>query len=392
MAGRRGNGEGNIRLRSDGRWEARYSLPDGTRRSLMGKTRAEVREKLTAVLRNLDRGIVAPRDERQTFGAYLDGWLMTKKPETEPGYWFRCEQYIRLHIKPTLGKVPLVKLSAPQLSALYAQKLEAGMASNTVRHLHATIHVALEDALRLDLVARNVADLVRPPKAPHLEMQTYTPEQASQLLDAAKGDRLEALYVLMLTSACRLGELLGLRWSSLDLERGEMQITSALKDVHGHQSLGTPKTLHSRRTIPLTPLAVASLRRHRARQAEERLSHSADWNPDQLVFVTSTGTPYSQTNWRKQQYIPLLTKARLPYIRPHDLRHTAATLLILEGVQPLVVSEMLGHASVAFTLATYGHVQAAMRKPARDAMERLFGTVYERDRSAATNPEMQGRV
>jgi integrase len=102
----------------------------------------------------------------------------------------------------------------------------------------------------------------------------------------------------------------------------------------------------------------------------------SEWNPQQLVFCTTVGTAYSQTNWRKQQYIPILRKSGLPYIRPHDLRHTAATLLLLEGVQPLVVSETLGHASVAFTLATYGHVQAEMRKPARDAMERLFGGAF----------------
>jgi integrase len=180
----------------------------------------------------------------------------------------------------------------------------------------------------------------------------------------------------MLTSACRLGELLGLRWTAVDLERGEMQITAAMKDVQGHRWWGRPKTPHSRRTIPLTPLAIASLKRHKIRQAEERLARGVDWNPDQLVFTTSTGTAYSQTNFRKQQYIPIIEKARLPYIRPHDLRHTAATLLLLEGVQPLVVSEMLGHASVAFTLQTYGHVQAEMRKPARDAKERLFGGVF----------------
>jgi integrase len=180
----------------------------------------------------------------------------------------------------------------------------------------------------------------------------------------------------MLTSACRLGELLGLRWPAVDLERAEMQITSAMKDVQGHRWSGQPKTPHSRRTIPLTPLAVASLRRHRIRQAEEKLARGANWNPQQLVFTTTTGTAYSQTNWRKQQYIPMIEKARLPYIRPHDIHHTAATLLLLEGVQPLVVSEMLGHASVAFTLSTYGHVQAEMRKPARDAMERLFGGVF----------------
>jgi integrase len=274
-----------------------------------------------------------------------------------------------------LGRVSLTKLSAQQLSILYAQKHDAGVASNTVRHLHATIHTALEDALRLNLVARNVADLVRAPKAPHLEMKTYTPQQANALLAAAKGDRLEALYVLMLTTACRLGELLGLRWPAVDFERGEIQIASALKDVSNHRTLGTPKTPRSRRTIPLTPMAVECLRKHRIAQLEERLIHRSDWNQQQLVFCTTTGTAYARTNWHVQQYRPLLKRAGLPYIRPHDLRHTAATLLLLEGVQPIVVSEMLGHASVAFTLSTYGHVQAEMRKPARDAMSRIFGDV-----------------
>jgi integrase len=376
MPGRRGNNEGSIRLHHDGRWEARYSLPDGSRRSIMGKTRAEVAKKLTGVLRDLDRGVTTPRNEQQTVGAYLDTWLATKKPEVEPSYWHRCEQYIRLHVKPAVGKVALVKLSAQQLNTLYAQKLEEGVAPNTVRHLHATTHVALQDALRLDLVSRNVADLVRPPKAPHLEMKTYTPEQANQLLETARGDRLEALYVLLLTSACRLGELLGLRWPAIDLERGEMQIATALKDVANRRTLGMPKTPRSRRTIPLTPLAVESLKRHRVAQLEERLAAGSEWNPDQLVFCTTNGTAYARSNWHLQHYDRLITRSGLPYIRPHDLRHTAATLLLLEGVQPIVVSEMLGHASVAFTLQTYGHIQAEMRKPARDAMERLFGGVF----------------
>jgi integrase len=260
--GRRGNHEGNIRKRGDGRWEARVSLPDGTRKSLYGETRLEVAKKLKETHYDLERGILAPRDERQTFGRYLDGWLITKKPAIEPSYWLRCEQYVRLHIKPTLGRVTLVKLTPQQLQVLYAYKLEDGVASNTVRHLHATIHVALEDALRLGLVARNVADLVQPPKAPHLEMKTYTPEQANQLLEAARGDFLEALYVLMLTTACRIGELLGLRWSALDLDRGEMHIALALKQVGSKRFLGKPKSPRSRRMIPLTPIAIASLKRH----------------------------------------------------------------------------------------------------------------------------------
>ena len=121
-------------------------------------------------------------------------------------------------------------------------------------------------------------------------MKTYTPEQANQLLEAARGDRLEALYVLLLISACRLGELLGLRWPAIDLEHGEMQIATALKDVANHRTLGTPKTPRSRRTIPLTPLAVESLKRRRIAHLEEQLAADAEWNPQQLVFCTTNGT------------------------------------------------------------------------------------------------------
>lgn len=371
---RRGNGDGNITKRADGRWMARVTIR-GESRCVYGTTRQEAARKMQDAIRDLERGITTPKNDRLTVGAYLDSWLIIKKPEMEYSAWVRYEQYTRLHIKPILGRVPLLKLNAQQLSALYSRKLEDGLAANTVRHLHACLHAALEDAVVHDQVVRNVADLVRPPRAPHLEMQTYTPEQANALLDAAQGDRLEAMYVLMLTSACRLGELLGLRWAALDLERAEMQVTVALKDVSSRRSLGRPKTAHSRRTIPLTPRAVAALKHHRIEQMKERQAHGLDWNRDQLVFVTTTGNPYARTNWRAQHYVRIIERAQLPYIRPHDLRHTAATLLLLEGVQPLVVSEMLGHASVAFTLATYGHVQAGMRKQARDAMERLFDRI-----------------
>src|SRR5258707_15513684 len=252
---RRGKGEGNIRLHHDGRWEARYTLPDGARRSFMGKTRTEVAKRLTEALRDLDRGITAPRDGRQTLGAYLDSWLVIKKPTVEPGYWRRLEESVRIYIKPSLGKVPLTKLTPQQIQRLYAQMLEKWGVPR-VQKVHVALHKALQDALRIDLVARNVADLVDKPKAQHIEMQVYTPEQAQQLLDAARGDRLEAMYVLMLTTGCRLGELLGLRWEALDLERKELHVSSVLKEVKNKRSLGRPKTPHSRRAIPLTQLAV----------------------------------------------------------------------------------------------------------------------------------------
>ena len=225
-----------------------------------------------------------------------------------------------------------------------------------VQKVHVAIHKALHDAVTLDLVARNVAEQVDKPKGQHREMHVYTPEQAQQLLAAAKGDRLEVLDVLMLTTACRLGELLGLRWEALDLERRELHVSSVLKEVKGHRSLGRPKTPHSRRTIPLTQLAVDLLATLQGAQAEERLKNGPDWNPEQLVFCTANGTGYlgEQLATRAVQAadhgLGCRTSIRM------TSRHTAATLLLLDGVPAIVVSRMLGHSNVAFTLQTYGHV------------------------------------
>jgi len=185
----------------------------------------------------------------------------------------------------------------------------------------------------------------------------------------------------MLTTGCRWGELVGLRWEALDLERRELHVTSVLKEIKNKRYLGSPKTPRSRRTIPLTQLAVDLLHRHKIAQAEERLKNGSGWNPEHLVFCTSTGTAFAASNWHREYYRPLIRKARLPYIRPHDVRHTAATLLLLDGVPAIVVSRMLGHTNVAFTLQTYGHVLAEMREMARDAMEKRFGSPL------AANPE-----
>jgi integrase len=161
--------------------------------------------------------------------------------------------------------------------------------------------------------------------------------------------------------------------AALDLERRELHVTSVLKEFKSNRYLGSPKTPRSRRTIPLTQLAVDLLRHHKVAQAEERLKNGSSWNSEHLVFCTSTGTAFAASNWHREYYRPLIRKAGLPYIRPHDIRHTAATLLLLDGVPAIVVSRMLGHTNVAFTLQTYGHVLAEMREMARDAMERRFG-------------------
>lgn len=228
-AGRRGNGEGSIRLRTDGRYEARVSLPDGRRKSFFGKTRAEVAKKMTEASAERDKGIYTVTDDRQTLGNYLAQWLETQRPPiVKPRTWDRYELDIRHHITPALGRIRLTKLSAMQVQTFYATKRAEGLAPASIAHIHAVLHAALDDAERLGAVTRNVSRLVTAPRPARRQMQVLTSEQARQLLRAVEGDHLEALYVLALTTTMRQGELLALRWDDVDLETGNLRVQHTL--------------------------------------------------------------------------------------------------------------------------------------------------------------------
>jgi integrase len=201
-------------------------------------------------------------------------------------------------------------------------------------------------------------------------MRTLTVEQVRALLRAAQDDRLEALYVLAVTTGMRRGELLGLRWSEVDIPGGALAVTGSLQRVTGKGLVRVePKTGRSRRRILLTPTAIAALRRHQGAQAAERLA-AADWWQDQgLVFCSELGTPLEPGNMLRRSFHPLLHRAGLPWIRFHDLRHTAATVMLGRGVHPKIASEMLGHATVGITLDTYSHVTETMQRVATEEIE-----------------------
>jgi integrase len=371
-AGRRGNHEGNIRRRADGRWEARITLEGGRVKSFYGQTRAEVVTRLTRAQHERAQGLLIALDERQTVAQYLASWLATVKPAVRPRTWTRYEVAIRVHIVPALGKHRLTRLTAQHVQQLYAAKLEEGLASGTVRHLHATLHGALDQAVRLHIIPRNVSDIVTPPRPSRNEMQILTPEQAQTFLRAVSGQRLEALYVLGLTTGMREGELLGLRWRDVDLDAGVLHITSTLHHTRGAWRLDTPKTAQSRRRVDLAPMAADALRAHRTRQLEERLLAGAHWHDHDLVFTRTDGEPIRRSRLLDLEFRPLLAKAGLPPLRFHDLRHTAATLLLLANVPAKVVSELLGHSNVGITLNRYSHVLPSMQRDAAAAMERML--------------------
>jgi integrase len=369
MAGRRGNNEGSIVKRADGRWMARVSVEGGRRKTYYARTRAEVAQLLTQARHDLGIGLPL-LDERQTVQQYLETWIEMVKSQIRGSSSRRYGDYVRVHLIPGLGKIPLAKLSAQQVQLFYSRKLGEGLASTTVRHIHGVLHRALKDALRMGLVQRNVTEMVRAPRRANREMVTLSEEQVRRLLDVVADDRFEALYVLAVTTGMREGELLGLRWQDVDLERATLQVRMSVQETAGPYILAETKTTYSRRSTALTQAAVDALLRHRDAQAEERRLMGEAWDSSlDLVFPNGFGGIMIPHNLAKRAFKRYLAKAGLPDMRFHDLRHTAATVLLSRGVNVKVVSELLGHADVSITLRVYAHVLPHMQQSAVAAME-----------------------
>jgi integrase len=367
MTRRRGHGEGSISKRADGRWEARVDLGwrngKRQRKVLYGRTRREVAEKLTTALSTVQEGgTVAP--ESLTVAAYLADWLDTVKASIRPRTWQRYESYVRLHATPVIGKVKLTRMTPDHLQGLYQNRLAAGLSPQTVVHLHRMLHTAFKRAVRFNLAQRNVADLlVREdlPRVARREMRTLSAEQVRRLLAAARGDQLEALYVLAITMGMGEGELLGLRWADVDLAGSMVTVRCALvRTPENRLEVAETKTDESVASLVLAPSAVTALRAHRVRQAEERLALGDGWDDHGLVFPNGVGRPMNPSNLLRRHFHPLLERAGLPRIRFHDLRHSTATLLLERNVPTRVVSDLLRHSDTAITQNLYQHLTPTM--------------------------------
>jgi len=374
MPGKRGNHEGHIRQRKDdGRWEARLTIAPGKTKSLYGATQDEVRRKLTKLQREADQGLLGPRDDGQALGTYLARWLEMVKTQVRDSGYLSYEERIRLYITPRLGKVKLAKLTPQHVRELHAWMLnEKQLSPTTVNHTHGVLHHALKDAIRMGVLARNVCDAVDPPRKAKRKMVIYTPEQVRSLLEAARGHTHEALIMVAITTGARLGELLALTWSNTDLEGATITIHSGRAEVIGGFADTEPKTDAGNRTISLTSATVALLREHRAKWREHRVWLGAAWQgaKDGYVFPNSLGDQLGHATvehaWRV-----LLAKEALPVIRFHDLRHTAASLMLLAGVPVAEVSRMLGHSSPHITYKIYAHSIPSAQHQAVAAMERI---------------------
>jgi integrase len=233
----------------------------------------------------------------------------------------------------------------------------------------------MNDAVKWGLIERNTVSLATAPRVTKREMCVFTDEQTRKFLAEARGNYLEALFVLAVATGAREGELLGLSWGDVDLQTGKMQIKRILSWRKGEGLVfAAPKTESSRRTLYLSDFAIAALQEHQSRQRQLEGFAKPGWNKHNLVFCTKSGRPIERTNLRKSYFRPLVTKAGLPQIRFHDLRHTAATLLFQLDVHPKVVQQMLGHSNISITLDTYSHAVPVMEA---GASERLGGLLKQ---------------
>ena len=376
MAKRRANGEGSIRKRSDGRWEARYTAgydpKTGKRinKNVLGKTQTEVKEKLRKALEEV-RELDIIRSDDYTVGEWVKTWFeLYAKPNIRPNTADYYQRFINCHVIPNIGHIKLNKLNTRDIQKLYndmkdhgrvreAQKAKnPGLSSSYVRGLHMMLHNCLDRARRERLILRNPTEDCIVPKTEKQEMKILHPEDISAYLKAAEARGVLPMFFLELTSGLRKGELVALLWSDLDIERKTLSVSKQVVRAEGRELKVTrPKTATSIRKISIPKEAV------------ELLIQEHEKHPDNLYMFPS---PRNGEMWHPDSVVKLhekiLKDAGLEHIRFHDLRHTFATLALQNGVDVKTVSCMLGHYDAGFTLSTYAHATNKMQEEAAERM------------------------
>lgn len=373
MSGRRrAHGEGSLHRRKDGTWAGVLDLGwvEGKRRRkyVYAPTEREAAAKLAELKRALERGQNLLQNT-PTVEQWTHTWLTDIKAHdgTRPATVRSYGEMTRCHIVPILGKVKLDRLTPSDVQRLLTARRDQ-VSPATLAKIHGVLRAALSDAERLDLVPRNVAKVVRGPRIGTTDRRTLTLDEARRFLDHAATERLEAVFVLALTTGLRRGEILGLHHDDVDLDRGVLRVRHAIQRIDGRLQLVPAKTAGSHRSIPIPKLAVAALHRNAQLQAEERAAAGDTWQERGLAISTTHGTPIEPRNVNRVFY-RLRDSADLPWLRLHDLRHACATFLLTSGVDPRTVMSVLGHSTMRQTMERYGHALPDRLRDAADTMD-----------------------
>ncbi|AFQ46419.1 tyrosine-type recombinase/integrase [Desulfosporosinus meridiei] len=372
-AGKRGNNEGTIYERSDGRWTAQVitgydNLGKPKRKTVYGKGRQEVAEKLKTLLHEIQTGSYV-QPTKVIFGDWLLKWLKAyKEPNVKPETYVDYIDLANKHILPRLGDIPLQSIDSITIQEFYNYKGKfgrldgkpGGLSPRRLHMMHQLINGALMKAVKGRMIRFNPADDIELPSIEHEEFQTFSIDEVNQYLEALQQDRLYALFLLELTTGLRRGEILGIPRDKFNPNKDEIEIVQTLKrkKLDGEEKsqliFSTPKTKKSKRKIPLLPEVIKQIIKFQATQRQERLFFGPKYRDCGLLFTSEVGTPIEPRNLNRKHY-SILQKAELKHIRVHDLRHTVASLLLDDGVNPSNVSDILGHTKTSTTLDIYGH-------------------------------------
>lgn len=376
-ANRRAHGEGSVFKRWDKalnrfQWMVQITLEDGKQKQYRVKNQEEGVLLLRKLQRDIEQNtlITGPK---QTLKQYLEYWLEeVHKSSVKVSTYVKYRKTINSYIIPVLGHLTLEKLTPQHVKSLYNQKQKDGLAPKTIHSIHGVLHKALDNAVAWSYVARNVCDVVKPPRLVKKERQSLTMEQAHTLLESVRGQRLELVLTLALVTGMRRGELLALRWADVDMEARTLRVCRTVDYINGFgYVVNEPKTAAGRRMIMLPVFAVEMLKHHRIEQLEARLQAGSSWEDLDLV-VTDLNGGFFNPRYLAKTFSKLVAEAGLPHISFHNLRHSAATLLRSMGVDIKLIQEILGHSNFMITADIYSHVLPSQQKEAANKWDQEF--------------------
>jgi len=384
---------GHIRQKSKGSWQITIDTgngPDGERRrhfeTVHSSRKSDAQKRLTELLASLDKGVYTPPG-RLTVAEHLTNWLAGYVKTncqlcTQDGY----QNIVEHHLIPALGQVQLKRLHPQAIQSYYGKAVEK-LSARTVHKHHRLLSQALKYAVRQGYLGRNPCELVDPPSWKGKPMRTLTPGEVEVLFDTAKDSHFYPLYYSAVSTGLRQGELLGLRWRDVDLDFLSISVSQVLYKRRGICQFKEPKTAHSRRRVAMTPKLALFLREYRAERERLYRELGKELTLDCLVFAYPDGRPLDPSVL-SHEFARLAKQAGVSGVRFHDLRHTFASLMLLRGAKPKVISEALGHSSVAFTMDTYSHIIEGMQSDAMALLDEVLPAGVNKNSVAKLSPTL----